>query len=190
LNYVNEGLGEVMKTLVVMAILVTTAFIANAQKVQVGSDRSVDLTKYRTYAWEPQQGTSNPIIHQLIVDAVDQAMAAKGLRKVESDAEMLVVVLAATAHEMQMSYPSWSPGLNSIATGVAATSQTWPVTKGTLIVDISDRTTKNNLWRGTATHTLDNGPTGNTAKDAKGVEKIIKKAVDKMFKQYPYPPDK
>ena len=66
-----------------------------------------------------------------------------------------------------------------------ANAQPWPVTKGTLIVNISDAKTKNGLWRGTATQTLDNGPTGDRLRDAKTVEKPIRKAVEKMFKKFP-----
>lgn len=179
-----------MKKLLLITLIVTTALVVNAQKVQVGADRSVDLTKYKTYAWAAEKGTANPIVHQMIVDAVDQAMAAKGLKKVDVDPEMTVVSLAATEYDMHISYPSWSPGLNSITTGVAVGAQAWPVTKGTLVVDISDTKTNNGLWRGTATDVLKHGPTGDMAKDAKSVEKVIKKAVEKMFKQYPYPPDK
>jgi len=43
------------------------------------------------------------------------------------------------------------------------------------------------LWRATASHTLENGPTGNPTRDAKTVEKPIRKAVVKMFKQFPHP---
>jgi hypothetical protein len=59
------------------------------------------------------------------------------------------------------------------------------VTEGTLVINISDATTKNGVWRGTATHTLENGPTGDRVRDAKTVEKPINKAVQKMFKQFP-----
>jgi hypothetical protein len=156
----------------------------------VGRDPGVDLTKYKTYMWAPGKGTANPLVQQTIVDAVDRAMAAKGLTKMSIDAEMTVVMFTAIEHDMHISNPSWYPGLNSIATGVAVGSQSWPVTKGTLVVDISDSSTKNNLWRGTATDTLNQGPTGNMAKDAKSVEKVIKKAVEKMFKQYPSPTNK
>ena len=64
-------------------------------------------------------------------------------------------------------------------------SQQWTVTKGTLVVDMIDANTKNSIWRGSATDTLEHGPTGNMQKDAKSVEKKIKKAVDKMFKKFP-----
>lgn len=176
-----------MKIVIGSAMILLFAVVASAQKVQVGADRAVDLTKYKTYAWTGEKATANPIIHQQIVDAVDRAMAAKGLTKVESDPQMIVTAVAAVDHEMHMSYPSWSPALNSINTGVVANAQSWPITKGMLVVDISDPNTKNNLWRGTATDTLSHGPSGDFARDAKNVEKNIKKAVEKMFKKYPYP---
>jgi len=56
-----------------------------------------------------------------------------------------------------------------------------------LVLDIADAATKSTVWRGSATQTLDHGPTGDPMKDAKTVEKPIKKAVEKMFKQYPRP---
>jgi hypothetical protein len=84
-----------------------------------------------------------------------------------------------------MTNPSWAPPLNSIATGIPSSSQAWPVTKGTLLINISDAKTRSEVWRGTATHTLENGPTGDRVRDAKNVEKPINKAVQKMFKKFP-----
>jgi hypothetical protein len=46
---------------------------------------------------------------------------------------------------------------------------------------------KDGLWRGTATDTLKHGPTGDKVRDAKSVEKPIKKAVVKMFKKFSRP---
>jgi hypothetical protein len=77
--------------------------------------------------------------------------------------------------------------LNSIATGVAVGSQNFLITKGTLVVDLLDTKTNNSVWRGHATDTLDRGPTGDKIKDAKAVEKPIRNAVKKMFKQFPHP---
>jgi hypothetical protein len=121
------------------------------------------------------------------VSSVDTQLAAKGLKKVDADPELTVVVFGSTTTDIHVSNPSWSPSLNSIATGVAVGSQGWLVTKGTLVVDILDTKTKNSVWRGTATDTLDRGPTGDKIKDAKTVEKPIRNAVKKMFKQFPHP---
>ena len=177
-----------MKHLLVAGLLVLLFVAAlHAQKVSVGADPAVDVAKYKTYAWPKQPPSANPIISQTVIAAVDAELAAKGLTKVETDPELIVVVFGSQQSDVQVSNPSWSPSLNSIATGVAVGSQSWLVTKGTLVVDISDAKTKNNVWRGTATDTLSNNPTGDKVKDAKNVEKPIKKAIKKMFKQYPHP---
>ena len=170
---------------VVVLILLGTASV-RAQKVSVGADPAVDLTKYKTYGWS-NVASANPIANQIVVSAVDTQLAAKGLTKVETNPELTVVVFGSSMSDIHVSNPSWSPSLNSIATGVAVGSQSWLVTKGTLVIDLLDTKTNNSVWRGTATDTLDRGPTGDQAKDAKTVEKPIRNAVKKMFKQFPHP---
>ena len=170
-----------MKTLILIALLAVTV---NAQKVKVSSDPAIDFSKYKTYAWD--QGTlANPLIKQFIVTAVDRELMAKGLQKVESNSDLVLTTLTATESDLTMTNPSWAPQLNSIATGIPSSSQAWAVTKGTLVIDMSDARTKNGVWRGIASHTLENGPTGDRVRDAKQVEKPINKAVQKMFKKFP-----
>jgi hypothetical protein len=170
-----------MKTLILIALLAVTV---NAQKVKVSSDPAIDFAKYKTYAWD--QGTlANPLIKQFIVTAVDRELSAKGLQKVDSNSDLILTTLTATNSDLTMTNPSWAPQLNSIATGIPSSSQAWAVTKGTLVIDMSDARTKNGVWRGIASHTLENGPTGNPVEDAKQVEKPINKAVQKMFKNFP-----
>ena len=173
-----------MKYLIVIALLAFSALTVNAQKVKVSSDPACDFSKYKTYAWD--QGTlANPLIKQYIVAAVDKEMTAKGLRKIETDPDLILTTLTATGSDLTVTNPSWAPSLNSIATGIPSSSQAWTVTQGTLLIDISDAKTKNGVWRGVATQTLENGPTGNSLRDAQAVEKPINKAVQKMFKKFP-----
>lgn len=172
------------KTLVIIALIAFGSFTANAQKVKVTSAPDANFSQYKTYAWD-QGMLSNPIIRQHIVVAVDDAMAAKGLQKVETDPDLILSALASTESDLTVTNPSWAPSLNSIATGIPSSSQAWPVTKGTLIVNISDAKQKTSIWRGTATQTLEHGPTGDRLRDAKSVEKPIRKAVEKMFKKFP-----
>ena len=176
-----------MKILFVIALLAFGSFSVKAQKVKVSSDPGADFSRYKTYSWD-QGMMANPLIGQYIITAVDNAMGAKGLRKVEADSDLVVSALASTESDLTVTNPSWSPSLNSIATGIPATAQAWPVTKGTLMINISDAKTKSGIWRGTATQTLEHGPTGDRVRDAKTVAKPINKAVEKMFKQYPPKP--
>jgi hypothetical protein len=158
----------------------------NAQKVSVGADPTVDLTKYKTYTWS-NVASANPLTHETVMSAIDTQLAAKGLKKVDADPELTVVVFGSTESDIHVTNPSWAPSLNSIATGVAVGSQSWLVTRGTLVVDLLDTKTKNSVWRGQATDTLERGPTGDKVRDAKTVEKPIRNAVKKMFKQFPHP---
>jgi len=173
-----------MKTLIVIALIALAPVAVRAQKVKVISDPGADFSRYKTYAWD-QGMFSNPIIRQHIVAAVDNAMGTKGLRKVATEPDLIVSALASTESDLTVTNPSWAPGLNSIATGIPSSSQAWPVTKGTLIINISDAKNKNAVWRGTASQTLEHGPTGDRVRDAKSVEKPIRKAVEKMFKKFP-----
>ena len=178
---------KVLHATVAVICLIATAVSVNAQKVKVAADPGVDLSRYKTYAWASGLAGANPFVNQQIIAAVDSQLAAKGLTKVETDPELTLSAWVWTESDMHVSNPSWAPALNSIQTGVAVGSQGWPVTKGTLVIDIADTKSKNGVWRGTASDTLKHGPTGDKAKDAKSVEKPIRKAVDKMFKQFPKP---
>ena len=172
---------------IIVFLIGTGALSANAQKVTVALRPAADLTKFKTYSWSKGLAGANPIIHQVIVVVVDQQMAAKGMTKVESDADLVLSAFVWTESDLYVTNDSWAPVLNSISTGIAVGAQSWPVTKGTLVIEISDAKSKDGLWRGTATDTLKHGPTGDKVKDAKSVEKPIKKAVVKMFKKFPRP---
>ena len=176
-----------IKLFLATLLILAGAFSVHAQKVKVGADPAVDVSRYKTYAWSTGTTGTNAIINQQIVAAVDSQLAAKGLQKVETDPELTISALVWTESDMHMMNPSWHPSLNPISTGVYVGAQSWPVTKGTLLVNISDSKTKNEVWRGTATDTLKQGPSGNKVEDAKSVEKPIRKAVEKMFKQFPHP---
>src|SRR5687768_17119656 len=168
-------------------LILAGALSVHAQKVRVGADPAVDVSKYKTYAWSTGTTGTNAIINQQIVAAGDAQLAAKGLKKVETDPELTISAMAWTESDMHISNPRWHPPMNPISTGVYVGATSWPVTKGTLVVNISDTKTKNEVWRGTATDTLKQGPSGSKVEDAKSVEKSIRKSVEKMFKQFPNP---
>ena len=177
-----------MKTLFVALLLVIGTVSVNAQKVKVGADPAVDVSKYKTYAWSKPLPPGNPFVQQTIIQAVEQALAAKGLTKVEEKPDIIIAYYAAANANIQIGYPSWSNAMGSAAsTGIGVDSQSWTVSKGMLVLDIADAATKSTVWRGSATQTLDHGPSGDPMKDAKMVEKPIRKSVEKMFKQYPRP---
>jgi hypothetical protein len=174
-----------MKTLIVLLVVVVGAVAASAQSVKVTSDPKVDVARYKTYAWAQPLPMGNPAILQTLFGAIDQEMAAKGLKLVDSEPELTVTFWTTTESDMHVVHGGVaSPTAPSLA---SAASQGWPVTQGVLVVVLTDPVTKDGVWRGTAKHTLEYGPSGNLAKDAKTVEKPIRKAVAKMFKRFPNP---
>ena len=176
-----------MKSLIIILLILVGAATVNAQKVKVSANPNEDLTKYKTYAWAKGMVITNAHVKEMIVSAVDVEMSHKGLKKVENEdeAEMIIVAWASTESDLQTTNPRWEPVLNTIARGIPAGTHTYPLTQGSLVIDMLDGRTKNGLWRGTASAVLEHGPTADPAHNARTVEKPIKKAVAKMFKKFP-----
>jgi len=174
-----------MKKLIIFIVLVIGAVPASAQRVKVESDQKLDLSRYKTYAWAKPIPLGNPTVVRTIVDSIDQEMTAKGLKMVDTDPQLRVAFWTAQESDLHVSHPTASNSTSSLGNQMPAGSQSWPVIKGTLVVNLADATTKASVWRASASQLLDRGPTGNADKDAKTVEKPIRKAVAKMFKQFP-----
>ena len=79
-----------MKTLLITLLIVIGAVSVNAQKVKVGADPAVDVSKYKTYAWSKPLPPGNPFVQQTIIQSIEQALAAKGLTKVEENPDVTI----------------------------------------------------------------------------------------------------
>ena len=177
-----------MKALLVALIVLAGAACASAQKVKVSADANFNLAKYKTYAWDKGVPAHNPLIEENIISTVDEALRAKGLTKVTANPDLLVISMAAINSDLQMYMPRWSNNIGSPTWyGMAVGQQMATISQGMLVVDVADAATKDSVWRGGSSQTLSHGPTGDFAKDAKSVDKKVKKAVEKMFKQFPRP---
>jgi hypothetical protein len=174
-----------VKILIILLVIMVGAVAASAQSVKVTSDASVDLARYKTYAWAQPLPMGNPAILRTLFDAIDQAMAAKGLKLVDAEPELTITFWTATESDLHIVHGTVAS--HTAPSLASAASQSWPVTQGTLVVVFTDAATKNGVWRATASQTLEYGPSGNLATDAKTVEKPIRKAVAKMFKKFPRP---
>src|SRR5574341_1170619 len=69
---------------------------ALAQEVRVDFDKGADFSKYKTFAWAKGAPAGNPLVHQRIVAGIEAQLMAKGLRKVESNPDIVVLYTAAT----------------------------------------------------------------------------------------------
>jgi Domain of unknown function (DUF4136) len=155
-----------------------------AQSVTYDYDRAASFSSYRTYAWTRGTELTDELNHARVVRAIDDALVAKGLARLEptGNPDVLVAYHASFDKNLEItgSTYGWGPfGLGGDRWG-SATAR--PILVGTLVVDISDARTGAVVWRGLATS--DVSPTDKP----ESRDKKIAKATAKMFKNYPPKP--
>jgi Domain of unknown function (DUF4136) len=171
-------------TYLTSACLTLLATMALAQSVTYDYDRAADFSKYKTYAWTRGTELADALNHARVVRAIDGALAAKGLARVESSAspDVLVAYHASFDRNLEItgSAHGWGPfGLGGDRWGSAMVQ---PVLIGTLVVDMSDARTGAMVWRSLASSDI--RPTDK----AESRDKKIAKATEKMFRNYPPKP--
>ena len=92
-----------------LTVLVCLGVAAFAQEVQFDYDRSANFSAYKTYQWVDYKEVpvGDQILDQDIKRAVDAQLAGKGLRRVESDGDLLVGYQAAISQEKQFDSLGW-----------------------------------------------------------------------------------
>ena len=174
-------------------LLLMNVAAVRAQDVAVGFDRSVDFSRFKTYSWTSGVSAKNPLIDQQIRNGIDGQLAAKGLRRLEVGGDLSVLYFAAVEMDLQVATGRWvttRDWTRQTASGMNVRSQTWDVDVGTLAVCLSDASGKNLFWRATAKTMLEKRSSRQNAvdamtEDARKAEKKIRKALEKMFRQYP-----
>ena len=88
---VSFSIWVVVRASLYCVLVLAFAFPAYSQKVKTGYDREIDFTRYKTYAWANlNQAKSRPILFQLVVGNVDHELEDKGLKRVDSNADLLL----------------------------------------------------------------------------------------------------
>ena len=165
---------------VAVSILVLgCASYAGAQDVHYNFMPGTDFSKYHTYKWVTIEGGAHPnqIMDAEIKQAVDSQLASKGMTKTDSDkADLFVGYQVAVDQEKQWNGYGMGGGLRW---GGMASATSSTIDNGTLVVDMYDPTSKQLVWTGRASKTLD--PSSNQEKNMKN----LNKAMAKLLKNYP-----
>jgi hypothetical protein len=176
-----EKLMNVQRTIFASAgIALLFATASFAQQVKTDYDRSANFSHYQTYSWEKVQ-TQDQLWVDRIKEAVDAALTAKGLRKVESGGDVAIVAIETTQNQRTLNtfYDGFGGGWRwrgGAGFGDATTTvDNYKV--GTLVVDLFDAHTKTLIWRGSSSDTLSD-------KSDKNI-KNLDKGVQKMFDHFP-----
>ena len=181
-----EEIMKIARIVLSFCFLLVVGASAMAQKVNVDWDKATNFSGFKTYAWGNNTVAQNQMMGDRIVRDIEAQLAAKGLQKVEASAnpDLVVMYHAGRDTETQMNTIDtgmYGPGWGRWGYGGMGSSTTYvdKILVGQLIVDIGDVKNKKFIWRGTASATIPDKP-------EKG-EKLINKAVTKMFQKFPPP---
>jgi len=157
---------------------------AFAQDVQFDYDRSARFSDYKTYNWidyRPVQ-PANQLLDQDIKRAVDEQLAGKGLRRVESGGDLVVGYQAGVSQEKEfdaLGAGGFGPWGGPFGWGGPGRVTTSSIDVGKLEIGLFDPATKKLVWRGAASKTL------NISKDPDKNFRNLEKGVAKLFRDYP-----
>ncbi|HKF46119.1 MAG TPA: DUF4136 domain-containing protein [Terracidiphilus sp.] len=139
---------------------------ASAQKVDVGYDKSVDFSRYKTYTLEqPAADPARPLLYANVVGAIQHELEARGLASQAADGDLTLILSGGVGYGLSgvsMTNPcpnckaplrdpmEWT-GKSAPAGGTGGK----PLPKGTLQVTFVDRATNKAVWSGTVNQKLD-----------------------------------
>ncbi len=151
-----------------------------AQDIKTNYMPGTDFSKYHTYKWVNINNAEqiDPIVSQQIKDAVDTQLTGKGMTKTEADTADMYVGLQ-TSIQQQQQWNAYGTGGGWRFGGGMASATSSTIQIGTLVLDFYDPATKQMIWRGVATKTL------NPSKNAQTNLNRINQAVAKLLKPFP-----
>jgi hypothetical protein len=176
--------------LLCFTLLLLAASRLLSQDVRYNFDKGADFSKFKTYKWVTFKNAQpvDDLTDKQIKAALDEALAQKGLTKVEGDsADLYIGYQVAVGSQQQLTVynsgwgygPGWYGGGWYGPSGGITTGQTSTIYTGQLAVDMYDAPKHELVWRGVASKTLDT-----KAKPEKR-QKNLNKAVAKLMKNYP-----
>ena len=168
-----------MRRLLMILLLACAISPVDAQKVRVDFDHTCDFSRYQTYAWalSPKVDFLNQLMQSRLIGFIEEALAAKRLRRVETGGDLLVNFQMNVRQEKIYTTLTngfgWDWGWGS----EIATTAEQVITLGTLTVDVVDSHGNRLVFEGVSTAPISSKPAHNT--------KRLAKAVSEIFEKYP-----
>jgi hypothetical protein len=181
---------RVKKLHIVLMVMMLSTACSFAQKVNVGYDKSIDFSKFKTYTLMlPPSPTSRPLLYASVVGSIRNGIETKGLVSVEKGGDLTVIAAGSLDY-----------GLDSEINPVADTCANcqapqvdvllWagfepppgsagkPQPKGILRLDMVDQANNKVVWVGTVAQKL------NPQKPDQSLVKVGA-AIEKLLSQFP-----
>src|SRR5215469_13403325 len=162
---------------VALTLLLVTCRPTMGQTVRSNYLPGTNFAQYHTYKWVTTTDGLDQIVDAQIKQAVDSQLAVKGLVKTDSDkADLEIGYHIGLDQEKE-----WNAfGSRGLLWGGGIGSATSSATiNGSLLLAIYDSASKELVWTGIATKTLN--PSGNQSKTQQNLDK----AMQKLLKQFP-----
>jgi hypothetical protein len=141
----------------IAGILILSAGCSSVQ-VRTDFDRGADFSAYRTYSWLPHREgrggmMKSRMVRKHVISAVDRELAAMGFRKTGRErADLLVNYHIGSKAVVDVDLYGYRYGRWGRRRPNAVSVRRYR--KGTLILDLVDRESKQLVWRGWATSAL------------------------------------
>jgi len=185
-----------------LAALLFLSCISNATLAQVKSDydKSTDFSKYKSYTFAGWQQDSDKQLNDFdkkrILESLKAELDARAMNLVQSGGDAVISVFividektsttAYTNYNGGMGYGmrgGWGMGYGGVGMGSATTTYSENDYKqGTFVIDMYDASSKQLVWQGVSTGTVNEKPAKR--------EKSIPKGMKKLMKKYPVPASK
>ena len=187
-----------MNRTILLGALILGVSTTSAHKIRVDYDHDTHFSRYKTYRWVrpahsgPEQAQfPNQLMEERVTGFIDEALAAKGLKRVTKGGDLLITYrINVTEQPVLSTYYSgvgpgwgrgwtadWGPGWDTgwgWGSGVATTTvQTYY--EGTLVINMVDARENQLVFQGTSTQAVSSRPQKNTRKLAKAVNEVLQK---------------
>ncbi len=165
-------------------LLLLAAAPATAQKVGVDFDKEFEFDGMRTVAWMEGTPASSEISERRIRSAIQKQLEGKGLTFIEEgEVDLFVLSHAAVSKQAKggsmrvgVGVSRWG-GRSGVSVGGSTGTKGKVVEVGTLLIEILDGESQSLVWQATASETLKDTAEKN--------EKLLNRALDKAFKNFP-----
>jgi uncharacterized protein DUF4136 len=170
-------------------LLIALVNPAVSQKVEVGYDKTIDFSRYKTYTIpKPSMQPTRPLLYSTAMGAIYNELKAKHFAASDSGGDLLLICTGgmefgsnvAAGAPILPTYSGAPPSINATMwTGAAGPDnlRTAPyVPEGTLMLTFVDPNTHAIVWSGTVSQKLDIEQKNDSLKRVeKGISKLLKK---------------
>jgi len=172
-------------------LLIAVAYPGFSQKVEVGYDKSIDFSRYRTYTIpKPSMQPTRPVLYSTVMGAIYNDLKAKRFEALDSGGDLILVCIGGMDFGTNVAagtpiLPTYSGApISTNATmwiGAAGPDnlRTAPyVPEGNLMLTFVDPNLHKIIWSGTVSQKLDIEQKNDSLKR-------VEKAISKLLKKFP-----